>query len=111
MLMLIPGMASAKPERMALKSDETKVREERARALARKIDLSKVDDPDTRRILSAILGAVDLNSRKPTAAGAMASSRGVTAVPARGGGAQRSRPLTENETHAAEILEHGRKVQ
>ncbi|GEM_PF-6652392 len=83
MLMLIPGMASAKPERLALKSDETKVREERARALAKKIDLSKVDDPDTRLILSAILGAIDLESRKPTG----------------------------NETQAPEILEHGRKVQ
>ncbi len=83
MLMLMPGMASAKPERMALKSDETKAREEHARALAKKIDLSKVDDPDTRLILSAILGAMDLDSRKPT----------------------------EDKTHAPEILEHGRRVQ
>lgn len=83
MLMLIPGMASAKPERMALKSDETKAREEHARALAKKIDLSKVDDPDTRLILSAILGALDLDDRKPP----------------------------EDETQASEILEPGRRVR
>lgn len=62
--LLVPGSGSARPERVELKSDEVERREARAEALAKRIDLAKVNDPDARLALEVILNSLDLDYKK-----------------------------------------------
>lgn len=53
----------AKPEHLQIKSEEEKEREAEAEALAKSIDLTKVEDPDARLALEAVLRMMGLDKR------------------------------------------------
>jgi hypothetical protein len=65
MLTLFAAPAFARPQQVRLKTSQTKAREAEARSLGKKLDLSKVDDPDARLILRALLNAVDVGYKEP----------------------------------------------
>lgn len=52
-------VAFAKPERMQLRTAENKVKHERAKLDAKTVKLSKIQDPEARKAIKAIL--TDLN--------------------------------------------------
>lgn len=62
---LCAAPAFARPQQVRLKTSQTKAREAEARTLGRKLDLSKVDDPDARLIFRALLNAVDVGYKEP----------------------------------------------
>lgn len=54
----------AKPERLKVQSDEVKAGKSKAKALAKTVDLTAVDDPDARVALQAIFNALNLKAKK-----------------------------------------------
>ena len=63
-LCLVPGTLFAKPEVIEIKSAARKAEEAKAAALAQSIDLTKVEDPDTRLALEAILGMIEMKKQR-----------------------------------------------
>ena len=61
---LSPGLLYAKPERMEIKSVEERAREDKAKAVAEKIDCSKFEDPDARQAFRAVFDALHLDHKK-----------------------------------------------
>jgi hypothetical protein len=64
--LIFTAAALAKPEQIEIKSEETKAQEAKAKFLARGIDLSKVEDPDTRLALATILYSIGLREDEKT---------------------------------------------
>jgi|GEM_PF-4490931 len=54
----------AKPERLEIKSVEERGREDKAKAIAEKIDFSKIEDPDARQAFRAVFDALHLDHKK-----------------------------------------------
>ena len=61
---LTQGVLFAKPERIQIQSDGLKAKKAQAKALAKSVDLSQVEDPEVRTALQAIFSALNLEAKK-----------------------------------------------
>lgn len=56
--------AFAKPERIEIKNQELREKHKEGKSLAKKVDFSKVEDPEARKALQAIFKTLNLQAKQ-----------------------------------------------
>jgi|GEM_PF-2717635 len=59
-LLVLPSLSFAKPERMELKSDQRKAKEEMVKGKTKALQLGRIQDPETKKAIQEILNYLEL---------------------------------------------------